>query len=115
MNIEAKLGLDVFKLDTEPHIVINQEICQAECQAPFARSHPFAMFIEILMTLFCDIVEQRFLGHGGRCAEEYGDDRDQDDGRLHAECSSWSESDLIRIEHGPCDRLRAAPSAVSAY
>ena len=32
MNIEAKLGLNVFKLDTESHISINQEICQAECQ-----------------------------------------------------------------------------------
>ena len=32
MNIEAKLGLDVFKVDTEPHIVINHEICQAKCQ-----------------------------------------------------------------------------------
>ena len=31
MNIEAKLGLDVFKVDTEPHIVINHEICQAKC------------------------------------------------------------------------------------
>ena len=31
MNIEAKLGLDVFKVDTEPHIVINQEVCQAKC------------------------------------------------------------------------------------
>ncbi len=35
MNIETKLGLDVFKLDTEPHIVINQEICQTECQARY--------------------------------------------------------------------------------
>jgi ferredoxin like protein len=32
MNIEAKLGLDVFKIDTESHITINQEVCQAECQ-----------------------------------------------------------------------------------
>jgi len=32
MNIEAKLGLDVFKVDTEPHIVIKHEICQAKCQ-----------------------------------------------------------------------------------
>jgi ferredoxin like protein len=31
VNIEAKLGLNVFKLDTESHITINQEICQAEC------------------------------------------------------------------------------------
>ena len=35
MNIEAKLGLDVFKLDTEPHILINQQTCQAECQAHY--------------------------------------------------------------------------------
>ena len=32
MNIEAKLGLNVFKIDTESHIAINQEICQAKCQ-----------------------------------------------------------------------------------
>jgi ferredoxin like protein len=32
MNIEAKLGLDVFKIDAEPHIVIDQGICQAKCQ-----------------------------------------------------------------------------------
>jgi len=32
MEIEAKLGLDVFKIDTEPHIVIQQEICQEQCQ-----------------------------------------------------------------------------------
>lgn len=32
MNIEAKLGLNVFKIDTESHIIIDQEICQAECQ-----------------------------------------------------------------------------------
>ena len=35
MNIEAKLGLDVFKVDTESHIVINLEICQAKCQIRF--------------------------------------------------------------------------------
>ena len=36
MNIEAKLGLDVFKIDTEqPHIIINQEVCQAECQTRY--------------------------------------------------------------------------------
>ncbi len=35
MNIEAKLGLDVFKIDTESHIVINQEICQTECQVRY--------------------------------------------------------------------------------
>jgi ferredoxin like protein len=32
VNIEAKLGLNVFKIDTESHITINQEICQAQCQ-----------------------------------------------------------------------------------
>ena len=31
MNIEAKLGLDVFKIDSEPHIIIRHEICQAKC------------------------------------------------------------------------------------
>ncbi|HEY46111.1 MAG TPA: 4Fe-4S dicluster domain-containing protein [Anaerolineae bacterium] len=31
MSIEAKLGLDVFKIDTEPHIIIDHEICQAKC------------------------------------------------------------------------------------
>jgi len=34
MNIETKLGLDVFKLDTEPHIVLNQEICKS-CEDKF--------------------------------------------------------------------------------
>jgi ferredoxin like protein len=32
VNIEAKLGLNVFKIDTESHIIINQEICQAKCR-----------------------------------------------------------------------------------
>jgi ferredoxin like protein len=32
MNMDAKLGLNVFSIDEEPHIIINQEICQAECQ-----------------------------------------------------------------------------------
>ena len=32
MNIEAKLGLNVFKIDAEPHIVIDHEICRAKCQ-----------------------------------------------------------------------------------
>ncbi len=27
MNIEAKLGLDVFKLDKEPHIIVHDDIC----------------------------------------------------------------------------------------
>jgi len=31
MNIEAKLGLDVFKLDKEPHIRINHELCRTTC------------------------------------------------------------------------------------
>jgi len=32
VDIDAKLGLNVFKIDTESHITINQEICQSECQ-----------------------------------------------------------------------------------
>jgi ferredoxin like protein len=32
VNIEAKLGLNVFKIDPESHIIIDQEICQAQCQ-----------------------------------------------------------------------------------
>jgi ferredoxin like protein len=32
VNVEAKLGLNVFKLDTESHITINQNLCQAQCQ-----------------------------------------------------------------------------------
>lgn len=35
MDIEAKLGLDVFKIDEEPHIVINQEICQTQCRVRY--------------------------------------------------------------------------------
>lgn len=32
MNIETKLGLDVFQIDNEqPHILIDQEICQSRC------------------------------------------------------------------------------------
>ncbi len=31
MNIEAKLGLNVFKLDKEPHISIDHTTCQAKC------------------------------------------------------------------------------------
>ena len=32
MNIEAKLGLDVFSVDGEqPHIVIDHEACRARC------------------------------------------------------------------------------------
>ena len=31
MTIAAKLGLDVFKLDKEPHIVIDREVCRAVC------------------------------------------------------------------------------------
>lgn len=32
MNIEAKLGLDVFSVDaTEAHIVIDQEACRTRC------------------------------------------------------------------------------------
>lgn len=33
MNIESKLGLDVFALDKEPHIVVDQAACRARCQA----------------------------------------------------------------------------------
>jgi ferredoxin like protein len=32
MNVEAKLGLNVFKINSEPHIVIDHEVCQRECQ-----------------------------------------------------------------------------------
>jgi ferredoxin like protein len=32
MDIEAKLGLNVFKIDAEPHILIDHEVCQTECQ-----------------------------------------------------------------------------------
>ncbi len=32
MNIEAKLGLDVFKLDKERHITIHTDICNAICE-----------------------------------------------------------------------------------
>ncbi len=32
LNIEAKLGLDVFQVDGEqPHIVVNHDVCQARC------------------------------------------------------------------------------------
>jgi ferredoxin like protein len=31
MKIDAKLGLDVFKLDKEPHIVIDTEVCRTQC------------------------------------------------------------------------------------
>ncbi len=31
MKIDAKLGLDVFKLDKEPHIVIDNEVCARVC------------------------------------------------------------------------------------
>jgi ferredoxin like protein len=32
VNIEAKLGLNVFKIAAESHIAINHEICRAKCQ-----------------------------------------------------------------------------------
>ena len=35
MNIEAKLGLDVYKIDVEPHIIINREICRAKCKTRY--------------------------------------------------------------------------------
>ncbi len=31
MNVEAKLGRNVFKLNKESHIVIHHEICQLRC------------------------------------------------------------------------------------
>jgi len=31
LSIEAKLGLNVFAIDKQPHIVINQAICQSQC------------------------------------------------------------------------------------
>ena len=31
-SIEEKLGLNVFKVDTEPHITINEEICRTKCE-----------------------------------------------------------------------------------
>jgi len=31
MNIDAKLGLDAFKLDKEPHIVIDDAVCRSRC------------------------------------------------------------------------------------
>ena len=30
-TVDAKLGTDVFKLDQEPHIVIDQEKCRQSC------------------------------------------------------------------------------------
>ena len=39
MNIESKLGLNVFQIDTEqPHIRINQEICQTRCAIRYCLS-----------------------------------------------------------------------------
>ena len=32
IDIEAKLGLDVFKLDKERHITIHTDICNAICE-----------------------------------------------------------------------------------
>ena len=34
MNIDAKLGLDVFKLDKEPHIVIDDDVCRTALHEP---------------------------------------------------------------------------------
>lgn len=31
MNIDAKLGQNVFRLDKEPHIIIDHQVCRAEC------------------------------------------------------------------------------------
>ena len=35
MDIEAKLGLNVFKIDEEPHILIDHEVCQTECRVQY--------------------------------------------------------------------------------
>jgi ferredoxin like protein len=36
MNIEAKLGLDVFHVDrSEPHIVIDHEVCRTRCHTRY--------------------------------------------------------------------------------
>lgn len=35
MSIEAKLALDVFKLDQDSHIQVDQEICRAECERKY--------------------------------------------------------------------------------
>lgn len=32
MNIDAKLGLDVFKISKESHIIIKNEICREQCE-----------------------------------------------------------------------------------
>lgn len=32
MNIEAKLGVNVFAIDKERHITVNQEICRTRCR-----------------------------------------------------------------------------------
>lgn len=35
MNIKDKLGLNVFKVDSQPHISIDQEICRKECKKKY--------------------------------------------------------------------------------
>jgi ferredoxin like protein len=35
MNVDAKLGLNVFKIDSEPHIIIDHQVCQQECHVRF--------------------------------------------------------------------------------
>jgi ferredoxin like protein len=32
LGIEAKLGLDVFALDKQAHITVNQEVCRGQCR-----------------------------------------------------------------------------------
>ena len=32
MNIEAKLGLNVFKIDDQTHIFIDHEVCRSKCR-----------------------------------------------------------------------------------
>ncbi|MFQ6014204.1 MAG: ferredoxin family protein [Anaerolineae bacterium] len=35
MNVEAKLGLNVFKLDKESHITIDHQVCNRVCQKKY--------------------------------------------------------------------------------
>ncbi len=35
MSIDARLGLDVFKIDEESHIEVDQERCQRECEVRY--------------------------------------------------------------------------------
>jgi len=31
LSIEARLGLNVFAIDKQPHIIIHQEVCDTQC------------------------------------------------------------------------------------